>query len=459
MGNYLTHADGLSKDFSTHDQPGRRLLIRVLEERAQFGENKVFAELPLTDNPKDGFRPISYQALLRAIDRCSHLLDEKLGEAHKSQGTVGWISYPSDLRYLILGLACMKTGHRCYFPSPRNDINSHLSLLEKCQCESFLQPRTEVMPIVAALREKRSMKFLEMPDLEDLLAETAEPAPMYPFTKSFEEARHDPCMVLHTSGSTGIPKIVTLKQGWFSVLDAYQNLTGLGAAPAQLSRFADLRLFMPFPYFHTASVGLCLALPVFFDMTLICPPPKPLTADLADQYHRYADCDVSMLPMSVLQDIVSDRSAYQNLEKVKYLGYGGSKIGSSLGRSLAEKTYLFSFIGLTEVSKMIKSPGAGNVNRYRLVHYLSRSPLTRTGNTCTSSPPLVVNLDKDQRPNMRWYWYVGLRLSTCKLSLLRFLRLPNGAQKIFIQNTPLNLTTGSTKVAQTTLSSSVTAKS
>ena len=350
MGSYLPDADSLSKDFFSSDQPGRRLLIRVLEQRAHPGNDDIFAELPLTDNPQDGFRRISYQTLLRAVDRCAHLLDEKIGKAHQSQGTVGWISYPSDLRYLILGFACMKTGHKCFFPSPRNDIKSHLSLLEECQCESFLQPRTEVMPIVAALREKRAMKFFEMPDLDDLLAKTAEPAPMYPFTKSFDEARHTPCMVLHTSGSTGIPKVVVIKQGWFSALDAYRNLTGLGAAPAQLSRFAGLRFFMPFPYFHSASINLCLALPIFHDMTLICSPAKPLTADLANQYHQHADCDVSMLPMSVLQDIGSDLSAYLNLEKVKYLGYGGSKIGSSLGRALAEKTHLFSFIGLTEVS-------------------------------------------------------------------------------------------------------------
>ncbi|KAL8790158.1 MAG: hypothetical protein Q9195_006485 [Heterodermia aff. obscurata] len=302
MGSYLTDADDLTKDYSKDNVPGRRLLIKLLEQRALSGHDKVFAELPLTDNPQDGFRSINYQTLLRAVDRCAHLLDENIGKAHQSQGT----------------------------------------------CESFLQPRKEAMPIIAALREKRSMKFLEMPDLDDLLAKTAKPVPVYRFTKSFEEARHNPCMVLHTSGSTGIPKIVVVKQGWFSVLDAYQTLTGLGAAPSQLSRFAGLRLFMPFPYFHSASIGLCLALPVFLDMTLICPPAKPLTADLADQYHCHANCDVSMLPMSVLQDLNSDRPAYQNLEKVKYLGYGGSKISSGLGKSLAEKAYLFSFIGLTE---------------------------------------------------------------------------------------------------------------
>lgn len=321
----------------------------MVEQRARSGYGKPYAYIPHTDNPKDGFREISYQTLLRAIDRCAHLLDQYVGEAGQDHKTVGWISQPSDFRYLIIGFACMKTGHKCFFPSTRNDIQSHLSLLEECRCDFFLQPRTGVMPIVTTLKGKRPMNFVEMPDLEDLLAETADPEPAYAFTSSFEQARFTPCMLLHTSGSTGTPKVVTIKHGWFSAVDGFQNLAQREASPAQFSRFRGLRLFMPFPYFHSASICLSLGLIVFFDMTLICPPTKPLTAELADLYHQHADCDVSILPSSIIHDVASDCYKCENLGKVKYLGYGGSKMSSSLGKPLAEKTHLFSLLGLTEV--------------------------------------------------------------------------------------------------------------
>ena len=193
------------------------------------------------------------------------------------------------------------------------------------------------------------MQLVELPDPEDFLAENNDFTPTYPYTVAFEEAKFAPCMVMHTSGSTGIPKIVTIKQGWFCVLDAYRDLNRLGASPAQFSRFQGLRLFMPFPYFHSASINFCLGAVVYFNMTLIGPPAKRLTAELANMYHQYAGCDVSTLASSVLRDVVSNRTAYQNLDKVRYLGYGGSKLSTSIGGPLAEKTHVFSVIGLTEV--------------------------------------------------------------------------------------------------------------
>ena len=147
----------------------------------------------------------------------------------------------------------------------------------------------------------------------------------------------------------GSSKIVILKQGWFCVMDAYRDPEKVGASPAQISRFQELRLFMPFPYFHSAAINFCLGAVIYYDMTLIGSPAKPLTAELADLHHRYAGCDVSILPSSVISDIVSDPAALQNLNLIKYLGYGGSRMNGSLGDLLSRKTHSFSVLGLTEV--------------------------------------------------------------------------------------------------------------
>lgn len=166
---------------------------------------------------------------------------------------------------------------------------------------------------------------------------------------TYDEARLTPCMVMRTSGSTGLPKVVTIKQGWFCVLDAYRDLENVGASPAQMLRFQELRLFMPFPYFHSAAMNFCLGAVIYYDMTLIGSPAKPLTAELADLHHQHAGCDVSILTSSVIGDIVSDPAALQNLNLLKYLGYGGSRMNASLGDLLSRKTHLFSVLGLTEV--------------------------------------------------------------------------------------------------------------
>ena len=48
--------------------------------------------------------------------------------------------------------------------------------------------------------------------------------PHFPYNKTYDEAAWDPLAVLHTSGSTGIPKAIVARQGMLSISDAYHNL-------------------------------------------------------------------------------------------------------------------------------------------------------------------------------------------------------------------------------------------
>lgn len=66
------------------------------------------------------------------------------------------------------------------------------------------------------------MTILELPSLKELLdTETIEP---FPFTKSFEEAVHEPFCITHTSGTTGVPKPISWTHGLIGSLDAVRLL-------------------------------------------------------------------------------------------------------------------------------------------------------------------------------------------------------------------------------------------
>ena len=51
-----------------------------------------------------------------------------------------------------------------------------------------------------------------------------ERSPDFPYCKSFEESRWDPFAVLHTSGSTGLPKPIVVRQGMLAISDAFHGL-------------------------------------------------------------------------------------------------------------------------------------------------------------------------------------------------------------------------------------------
>lgn len=63
------------------------------------------------------------------------------------------------------------------------------------------------------------MQAIEVGSLESWFPETdVEPVP---YTKTFEEVEWEPLCVLHTSGSTGIPKPIIVRQGMIAICDQY----------------------------------------------------------------------------------------------------------------------------------------------------------------------------------------------------------------------------------------------
>ncbi|KGO48654.1 hypothetical protein PEX1_053690 [Penicillium expansum] len=80
-----------------------------------------------------------------------------------------------------------------------------------------------------AMLERRQMNRYTLPELDYFLSNL--PVEPYPYTKTFEEARKDPYVVLHSSGSTGTLKILTLKQGSAAAHDAFQLFPSLGDNP------------------------------------------------------------------------------------------------------------------------------------------------------------------------------------------------------------------------------------
>ena len=90
------------------------------------------------------------------------------------------------------------------FPSPSYSIAGLAILLNELQCKTILAP--SISPeIVQAFLALHSLKMVVFQEIEELLVEDY---PHFPFAKTFKSARHEPLVVLHTSGSTSHPKPV-----------------------------------------------------------------------------------------------------------------------------------------------------------------------------------------------------------------------------------------------------------
>jgi acyl-CoA synthetase (AMP-forming)/AMP-acid ligase II len=93
---------------------GKRLLTHLIDERAASYHRRPFFSLPKTNNLADGYEDISYANFANAINKLATWILKEIGRSCTFQ-TLVYIG-PMDLRYQILVMAAVKTGHVVSLP-------------------------------------------------------------------------------------------------------------------------------------------------------------------------------------------------------------------------------------------------------------------------------------------------------------------------------------------------------
>lgn len=84
-----------------------------------------------------------------------------------------------------------------------------MSLFQETACRIICFPKSHRDVVEPWLRQ-RAMQAVEVGPLDGCFS--AREVPHFPFNRTFEQAEWEPLVVLHTSGTTGIPKPVVITQ-------------------------------------------------------------------------------------------------------------------------------------------------------------------------------------------------------------------------------------------------------
>ena len=224
------------------------------------------------------------------------------------------------------------------------NVKAHLALLESLECHTLLTP-PKMAPITEQILSNRQMQTLIVPDLQSWL----EPGdiPTYPFNKTQDEARNEPFVCLHTSGSTGLPKPVILRHGTIAHHDLFMRMPELGGRALNLSITSGSRIFFGLPMFHSA--GLCfLVYAIYSGTTIVFAPDWPVTAEMANDAHVKGRVEGSFLSPNTLNELVLKPGFLENISRLQYLTFGGASLPREVGSKLKGLTHLFVSFGATE---------------------------------------------------------------------------------------------------------------
>jgi acyl-coenzyme A synthetase/AMP-(fatty) acid ligase len=301
----------------------------------------VYASVPMAED-LEWFEDITYCKLAAAVDHTCNWLDDALGSIK-----VFAYTGPNDLRYSLLIIAAAKTGRVIQLPGtglPAEDVAVYLQTQD---CKHLLHPaHSPTLERDAHL----SVTHHTVPSLAFWLDAPA--APRYPFTKTWQENRHEIYMVVHTSGTTGRVKPIPYSHASWSTTDILPQLQVRSSSDPSLAHlatpyaFTAQRTYSPFTLAHGGGNMMNIFFPLYWQYVAVLGPAsvRP-NVDTAAAVLKKGRCTAMMSPPYLTAEIMQSaergdcagKEALAALVRLNWLATASAPLSKTVGDALVKK--------------------------------------------------------------------------------------------------------------------------
>ena len=227
--------------------------------------------------------------------------------------------------------------------------------MEQTESSKILYAKELQAVVNTIAASKEGLKSVAIEPLNDLLEVEA---PLFPYHPSFDEAVRHPIVVLHSSGSTGLPKPVIMTHGTFTVMDNDRNFPTIAGRKNHDLTIWDFdgtpgRIYEPFPPFHLAGFHNKVMVPLYTNaIPIFGPPLRPPSGALVADIMKQQQIRGSILPPSVAEELLHEPDGLEFFKRLDVFSYAGGPLAQATGDSISGVTMVCQFYGSTEVGQI-----------------------------------------------------------------------------------------------------------
>lgn len=319
------------------DEIGKRLLPHVVERFAAEDPKYIVSMIAKSSSTQPGnmeFTTISISQLANAMDFMAHWLTARLENCEMSpQGPIAYIGL-QDPRYTIIALAAIKIGHPVVIPGTRNAISNTAHILNETNCRVLFCARELLETCQLLEKMVNGVQIFEVPSLEEMISQ---PPKDFPFKKSWGEVADEAAVIIHTSGSTGIPKPIYVTHRYISSMDKFSEAPvpdGRILASTTLVKPGS-KLFVGTNFYHLSGLDRAFC-SLFQRYTMVMGPPDKLPdGPTLREVAKRVKLNGMILPPSLCDWIPTceeSKELFKGIDHINWLGgtlsFNSSYLGS-----------------------------------------------------------------------------------------------------------------------------------